>query len=219
VSTARPRRLRPRLALAGTRLLTSGAAGVVVFGIAVALGPWQAAVLLGWDTIAAVLVAWVFTAVWSKDAAGTAELATREDDSRVAADVLLVTAAVASLAGVGVGLVKAGREHGSGEAAITAIAVLAVVLAWAAVHAVFTLHYARLYYAEGGGIAFGDGAAPDYRDFAYLALTIGMTYQVSDTPVGSREIRRAVTRHALLSYLFGTVVIAMTINVVAGLLR
>ncbi|MEO7556753.1 MAG: DUF1345 domain-containing protein, partial [Acidimicrobiales bacterium] len=67
------------------------------------------------------------------------------------------------------------------------------------------------------GIDFNDDAEPDYRDFAYLAFTIGMTYQVSDTDLKTKEIRRTALRHALLSYVFGTAIIAVMINVVAGL--
>ncbi len=161
-----------------------------------AVAPWQVALLAAWDSAAAVFIAWVFWVTHGKDAAATAMLATREDDSRAAADVLLVAACVASLAGVGVGLVKASREQGTAEAAITALAVLSVVLSWAAVHAVFMLRYARLYYTEQGGIDFKSDLEPDYHDFAYVALTIGMTYQVSDTDLTAKSMRRTATRHA-----------------------
>jgi uncharacterized membrane protein len=81
------------------------------------------------------------------------------------------------------------------------------------------LRYASLYHHNGGGIAFPQDEPPDYGDFAYLALTIGMTYQVSDTALKDKTIRMTALRHALLSFVFGTGVLAMTINVVAGLLR
>jgi uncharacterized membrane protein len=210
---------RLRRARAGQRVATVGAFGIVAFAVAIALTPWQVAVLVGWDTTALAFVVWVFGLVRNKDSDETAELATREDDSRFAAELVLVSASVASLAGVGLGLVKAAQEHGGTEAAITAVAVLSVMLAWAAVQTVFTLRYARLYYREGRGIDFNEDAPPDYRDFAYLAVTIGMTYQVSDTDLKAKLVRRTATRHALLSYLFGTVVVAMMINVVAGLLK
>jgi len=67
-----------------------------------------------------------------------------------------------------------------------------------------------------GGIDFG-AEDPDYADFAYLALTIGMTFQVSDTDLSARRVRRAALHHALLSYLFGTVIVAITVSTVAGL--
>ncbi len=204
-------------ARAGTRLLVASSCGIAALAITMALTAWQVAVLIGWNTTSAIVVVWVFAAVWTKDSAETARLATREDDSRTAADVLIVSAAVASLAGVGVGLVKAAHEHGTTEAAITAIAVLSVALSWAAVQSTFALRYARLYYGEHGGIDFNEDEDPDYRDFAYLALTIGMTFQVSDTNLTKKSVRRTATRHAVLSYLFGTVIVAMMINVVARL--
>jgi uncharacterized membrane protein len=100
----------------------------------------------------------------------------------------------------------------------TAVAVVSVVLSWALVHTVFTLRYGRLYHdGAPGGIDFHGDEPPTYHDFAYMAFTIGMTYQVSDTEVPSREIRANVVRHALLSFLFGTSIIAVTINIVANL--
>jgi uncharacterized membrane protein len=201
------------------RALVATGAGIVGFGIAMVFAPWQAAVLLGWDTMASTIVGSVIFDTWGRDAPGTAALATREDDSKAAADILLVSASVVSLAGVGFGLLKAGQQSGAMRAVITGITVLSVFLAWGVVQLVFTLRYARLYYGGWRGIDFNQDEEPDYRDFSYLALTIGMTYQVSDTNVGDQTIRRTITRHALLSYLFGTVVVAMMINVVASLLR
>jgi uncharacterized membrane protein len=100
---------------------------------------------------------------------------------------------------------------------MTGLGVVSVVLAWAIVHTVYTLRYADLYYSLGGGIDFNANDDPDYRDFAYLAFTIGMTYQVSETNIQSNFLRRTALKHALLSFVFGTAIIAMTINVVAGL--
>ncbi len=210
---------RARFARAGTRLVVAGASGLLVIVVAAAVGPWQVAVLAGWDTTAAVFVAWVFWMAYGRDGAATAALATREDDSRAAADVLVVAACVASLASVGAGLAKASHMRGTGEAAMTALAVVSIVLSWAAIHTVFTLRYARLYYGEGGGIDFNEEDEPDYHDFAYLAVTVGMTYQVSDTDLTTKSMRRTATRHALWSFVFGTVIVAVTINVVAGLVR
>jgi uncharacterized membrane protein len=87
---------------------------------------------------------------------------------------------------------------------------------------VFMLRYADLYFKGNGGINFnskGTADAPTYSDFAYVAFTIGMTYQVSDTNMETAEIRRAVLYHALLSFVFGTAIIASTINFVAGLAK
>ena len=208
-----------RHAVARTRLLVAGCVGLVVFVTTLTVTPWQVAVLVSWDVTAAIEVVWVLVVVWRKDSEETRRLAMREDDSRAAAELLLLFAAVASLVGIALGLVKAGHEHGSAKAAITAIAVLSVVLSWAVVNLVYALRYAHLYYSQGGGIDFNESGDPDYRDFAYMTVTIGMTYQVSDTNLRSKSIRRTVTGHGLLSYLFGTGVVAMMINVVAGLLK
>jgi uncharacterized membrane protein len=181
--------------------------------------PWQAALLLGWDGMAAAVVGTVIVQTWSQDGPATMAHATREDDSRIATEFLLVAAALVSLVAVGFGLVKAGHEHGVMRFGLTTVTVLSVFLAWGVVQSVFALRYARLYYMPPtGGIDFNENDDPDYRDFSYLALTIGMTYQVSDTNLSTKAIRRTATHQALLSYLFGTVVVAVMINVVASLL-
>jgi uncharacterized membrane protein len=102
---------------------------------------------------------------------------------------------------------------------LTALAVASVLLSWATVHTIFTLRYARLYYAPPvGGIGFPADDQPNYADFGYVAFTIGMTYQVSDTDLAKRPIRRAALHHALLSYLFGAVILAVTVSLVASIL-
>ncbi len=154
----------------------------------------------------------------SGEAAITAPRA--KNDRRASGELLLVGASVASLAGVASGLIKA-HESGPGlEIVLTTMSVLTVALSWAVVHTVFALDYARDYDTPPvGGIDFkSDHDEPDYRDFASVAFTVGMTFQVSDTDIGSRTIRRTVLRHALLSYLFGAVIVALLVNVVASLL-
>jgi uncharacterized membrane protein len=97
-------------------------------------------------------------------------------------------------------------------------------VSWLLVHTVFTLRYAHRYYAGGEGtelrgIDFGGDEEPCYQDFAYVGFTVGMTYQVSDTAMKTGALRRVVLGHALLSYLFGAVIIATAINVIAGLIN
>ena len=209
----------PRFALARTRALVALGGGLIASAIAAGIGPWQVAVMVGWSATSAVVLVWTIATIWPLDAATTAALATREDDSRPVADALLTSAAVASLVSMVFALVKASQTRGASQAAMTSLAILTVVLSWAMVHTVFTLRYAHLYFLEGRGIDFGDCGDPDYHDFAYVAFTIGMTFQVSDTSLTSKAIRRTALRHALLSYLFGAVVIALAINGVAGLLN
>ena len=208
-----------RLRLARDRLAVSAAFGLIVGVAAAFVLPWQLASLVGWDVGAGVMIGRTLLAVLRLDGAGTEAVAMREDNSRFLADVLLVGASVASLVGVGLTLLKSQSEKGGALAGYTGLVLVTVVLSWLVVHTVYMLRYARLHYMTGGGVDFPGDDAPDYRDFAYLALTIGMTYQVSDTGFTNKQLRRTATHHALLSYLFGTVVVAVTINVVASLVR
>ena len=97
---------------------------------------------------------------------------------------------------------------------------LSVFVSWTLIHTVFTLKYARLYYTGiPGGIDFNESAPPQYSDFAYLSFTIGMTFQVSDTVLQTKRIRRTALRHAWLSFPLGVVIIAASINVVSGLAK
>ena len=102
------------------------------------------------------------------------------------------------------------------------LAVSTVVLSWSVVHTTYTLRYAWLFFiGPDGGVAFNEppGTSPQYSDFAYLALTVGMTFQVSDTNIESKQIRRTALRHAWLSFPLGVVIISASINLVAGLAK
>jgi uncharacterized membrane protein len=203
---------------ARSRLALSAAVGVVVFIPVFIFAEWQVAVLAGWDATAAVFVLSVYLTTRGADSSRTSQLARKEDDSRIVAEAILVGASVFSLVGVVFALLAARGMQRDLKTGITAIVVVSVLFSWAAVHTIFTLRYARLYYAEDGGINFHTDDAPDYTDFLYVALTLGMTFQVSDTDLTSRAIRRTALRHALLSYMFGVAVFATTINIVATLL-
>jgi uncharacterized membrane protein len=192
-----------------------------LLGVAVALTVgntigWRFAIV-GWIVTAGVYVVWTRLILGGMDADETCIYATREDPTRWAADAVIVTASVASLGGVGY-VVAAASRSGSGAVAAAVVGILTVAASWFAVHTLFTVHYARLYYSdEPGGINFHDPERPRFRDFAYVAFTVGMTFQVSDTEIGLTSIRATVLRHALLSYLLGAVVLAVTINLIAGL--
>lgn len=186
---------------------------------------WELATVGGWDAAALTFLMAVLPIIIRADGTHVELLATREDETRGSAAVLLLAASVASLLGVGFVLNLAGQASGPLQVLYVAVAMLTVVLSWTVVNTVYTLRYAHLYFepaAETEGIAFGDSAVqerPDYREFAYVAFTIGMTYQVSDTGVRDPRIRRTVLSHALLSYVFGVVIVAGAINLIAGLVR
>jgi uncharacterized membrane protein len=199
-------------------------AGIVTGAVAALLTPWQLSTLIGWDVAAALLLVWVWTSAGRFDSDETQRFATREDDSRVSAHLIVVTACVVSLVGVGFDLVKASQATTkSGHVTLIVAAVATVVLSWATVHTVFALRYAHEYYAGSpvGGIDFKSGPdfEPDYRDFAYVAFVVGMTFQVSDTDITQRTVRRTVLVHSLFAYLFGAVILAVTINVVAAIFQ
>ena len=177
---------------------------------------WRYA-LAGWVAGAGVYVVWTRLILGGMDAEQTCRHATREDPTRWFADVVIVSASIASLGGVGY-VVVAGSGSGPETLQSAVLGILAVGASWFSVHTLFTVHYARLYYSdEPGGINFHDPEPPCFRDFAYVAYTVGMTFQVSDTEIGLRSIRATVLRHAMLSYLLGAVVLAVTINLIAGL--
>ncbi|MGH3781789.1 MAG: DUF1345 domain-containing protein [Pseudonocardiaceae bacterium] len=203
---------------AGTEVAVSILVGVAAAVPASMVTSVPMGLLLGWDLASLVYITWLWSTIRNRDARSTAQRATITDPDRTVTDLLLLSAAIASLAAVGFVLVRAGQQHGVPELLQVGLGLVSVVLSWAIVHTVFTLRYAQLYYTgEDGGIDFNQPDLPTYSDFAYLAFTIGMTFQVSDTPLRSRVIRRTALRHALLSYLFGTGILATTINLVASL--
>jgi uncharacterized membrane protein len=181
---------------------------------------WQLALLSGWIATAVAFLLLTWLAVRGLDAVQTQELAAYEDPSRAVTDLVLIVASVASLVSVAAVIASSGNTGSASSLAEVALAVVSVVASWALVHALYALRYARLYFAgEEGGIDFNSEERPRYSDFAYVAFTIGMTFQVSDTEMKTSQLRRTVLPHALLSYLFGAVIIAITINLVASLAK
>jgi uncharacterized membrane protein len=199
---------------AGRRLLIVGAIGVVAGVVAGGVASLEVAPLIGWDVAAAVYLVWIWAVIWPKDAQWTARLALREDPTTAAADLLVLGAAVASLLAVGLTLASVAPSR----SLTLGLTVASVVLSWAVVHTLFALRYARMYYAgKNGGVDFKQDEPPSYVEFAYLAFTIGMTFQVSDTDLQNRDFRRAALQQALLSYMFGTGLVATTVNLIVNL--
>ncbi len=204
--------------LARTKFVTAIAAGLAA-GLAVSLaGQSEFGPLVGWDVATLVYLVWVWVLIWPMDAEETARHAVRNEPTRTVTEVVLLLASTASLVSVGFVLARAAQTSGGSELLRVGLGVLSVVLSWTVVHTIFTLRYARLYYFDvDGGIDFNQQEPPDYGDFAYVAFSVGMTFQVSDTSLSTRDVRRTVLKHALLSYLFGTGVLATTINLVASI--
>jgi uncharacterized membrane protein len=213
--TAADAGVRPTI-LSWRRLLICLGGGILAAGLAAFAGVPEIAVLLGWAVAASGLLFWVWRISWPRDPEGTKRLAEEEGRTRVT-DTAVLGAAVASLAAVVEGLLRAGTKDAVGVATVV-LGVLVVILSWALVNTVFALKYARRYYSGGdGGIDFGQEEPPAYSDFAYLAFTVGMSFAVPDTQIVDTSIRKVGLGHALLSYVFGTVVIAVAVNLVTNL--
>lgn len=200
------------------RLVIAVVLGIVVAVVVGLLGSWVYAPNAGWFVAAAVFVIWTWFVIGRMSPEQTKTHATREDPTGYVSHVILLLASIASLVGVAYLLIaQSSQDATATRAAVVGIA--GVAAAWFLVHTVYTLRYAQLYYGGGsaGGVDFNSKEPPAYSDFAYLSFTLGMTYQVSDTSIQTRTIRSAAIRQALLSYLFGAIVLAVTVNLVAGL--
>ena len=181
---------------------------------------WGYAPVVGWSAAALTfcLVVWMLTR--GRDAAETAAMATRDDPSPTVTELLVLIANLMSLVAVGFVLVQASSASGAKQGLLASLAVVSVAASWAVVHTLYMLRYAVLYYSGAvGGIDFNQDELPRFMDFAYVAFTIGMTYQVSDTTLRSSQIRLAALRHGLQSFIFGSLILATTVNLVAGLAR
>jgi len=191
-----------------------GAAAAAIIGVN---AEWKYAPAAGWIAGAAVYLIWTWMLAGRMSPEQTATHATHEGPTWSVIDALVVAASMASLAGVGY-LLIAGSAKGAEAYGAAGVGIGSVVVSWVAIHTVFTLRYAQLYYSgTPGAIDFNQPEPPAYADFAYLAFTIGMAFQVSDTDLQTRKIRATALRQALLSYLFGVVIVAMTINLIMEL--
>jgi uncharacterized membrane protein len=205
-----------------TRVAVSAAFGAMSAVATGVLGEWVYAPSVGWDVAAVTFLGWTWLALAGMDSATTEVHATLEDPTKHARHAIVLGASVGSLAGVALLLFQ---TSGAGEVLAAVLGIVTIALSWIVVHAVYTLRYAWLYYdpdaggtaGKVGGIDFGRSGPPRYVDFAYLAFTVGMTYQISDTPLGTRELRRTVLVHAILSYVFGSLILGGTVNLLVSL--
>lgn len=204
-----------------SRAALSCAAGL---GAALLLGlflPWLLAAYAGWNAglLALLVLAWLH--IWKRSAADTRAHAAAEDPGRAAVTLIVLIASGSSLLSTVALLHRAKAIAGAEGEALVALCLVNVSLCWAVAHTAFALRYAHLYYREDeegvGGVEFPGQGAPRYFDFAYLAFTIGMCFQVSDTTVSSPQIRRAVLLQALIAFVFNTAILAFALNLLFGL--
>ena len=201
--------------------LRAAASLVIGAGVGIAtafpLGP-AAGVLAGWGAFALVNVVWVLCLVWPMGPAETHDHATLEAPGRRAARLISIIGSLVSLAAVLSVIIQAQHEPGIREYVLAGIAVVSVATSWLLIQVDYVLRYARMYYSDPqGGIDFNQDEPPQYTDFVYFSLGLGMTYQVADTNVTTNAIRRVVIAQTVLAYLFGTVILATIINLVTGL--
>jgi uncharacterized membrane protein len=198
------------LVMLGAGILCAVAAGL-------ALG-WQYAATIGWAVACVIYISWVWGSIARLDDKATAQKARTEDPTSGISELLTIIASILSLGAVIILILAARDANGVAKVLVPILALVSVALSWGLVHTLFTLRYARLYYAgKAGGVDFNEPGTPRFVDFAYLAFTIGMTYQVSDTNITQFQIRAMALRQGLLSYLFGALILGATINLVAGL--
>lgn len=174
---------------------------------------WLYAPLLGWDVTALTLLLTIAGDMRGAIAKTTGVVARRDDMNHSLMDILALLASVASIGAV-VYLLASPEK----SAFHVAFCLVSIVLSWATVHMIYALRYTTMYYRdEEGGVDFNGKEKPRFRDFLYLAYTIGMTYQVSDTSFQTSEFRRVALGHALVSFMFGVAILATTINFLASL--
>jgi uncharacterized membrane protein len=203
------------------RIAVSTAAGALA-GLLLSLRFAPAtAVLAGWSLGGAVLLVLAWLVIAKAGAQSTQQRAAADDPGRtVVYALVLLTSAVSLLAATP--LVRGAKGLAPHESRLlVALCLATVALSWGLTHTAFTLRYAHLYYREDeegvGGVEFPGGEPPSYFDFAYFAFTIGMCFQVSDVVVSSPQIRRAVLLHAVLSFVYNTVILAFVLNLAFGM--
>ena len=211
----------PGVVRARPRLFLSVVIGIVVTAALAILTSWMRTtrLLVGFDIGVALYLGLAFQTMTRSDVPVIRSRAAEEDEGRFAILALTVFAALASLAAIFVELGGLARQEPSRQPTQVGLAIVTIALSWMFVHTIFALHYAHEFYDEtdGRGLTFpGDTPEPDYWDFMYFALVVGMTCQVSDVAVTSRDIRRTVAAHGVVSFVFNTAVLAVSVNLAAS---
>lgn len=208
-----PPRLRPRFLLSA--LLTVAVYGILPEGWSV-----NSRLLVAWD----IGTAWFLALAWIMAARSSTEKmqdrAAEEDVTALAFLVLTLTTAVVSLAAIAVEL-SGIRDAGSEQGFRLSVAGITILCSWFFVHTIYALHYAHEYYGDRGerrGLAFPHDSKPDYFDFLYFSFNVGAAAQTSDVVIVSKRMRRLALAHTILAFLFNTTILALAVNVGAGLL-
>lgn len=201
-----------------SRLLVSLACGALVL-LALLAVPMRMTtrLLVGWDAALVLYLMFVFRTMARSTVANIRRRAALLDEGAIALLVLTTAAALASLVAV-----VAELGHAPGWQRIV-MGVVTILLSWTFMHLIFALHYAHEYYGAGaddriGGLIFPGDQDPDYWDFVYYSFVVAMTAQVSDVQITSKAIRRLSTAHGVVAFFFNATVLALTVNIVSGLM-
>ena len=229
MSPARPPRASwrasPAVFVARPRLLAAAAvgAGVTAGLLLVAHLSPSTGLIIGWDAFCLVFLALAARMVAGQAPEAIAARAATQDEGQHIILALVIGASAASLGAVAAELMLVKNTHGLIQALHVALAVVTVAASWTVMQTVFALHYAHEYYARGptgepaGGLSFPGVEAPDYWDFLHFAIIIGVASQTADIAITDQTLRRLSTVHSLIAFVFNTLIIALTINLVAGL--
>lgn len=176
-----------------------------------------------WDVFALTYITTSWIVFFTSSTSHITKKARKDDGSRLFVFLIVVVACFVSMFTV-LMLIISKDTMGIDKAIYLPVIIAGMLLSWMLVHTTFCFHYAHLYYdnnegteKNAGGLIFPQEQHPDYIDFAYFSFVIGMTFQVSDIEITSRTIRRQVLVHGLLSFALNTFVVALTINLIAGL--
>ena len=206
------------------RLVYGLATALVVVALPLPTG-WEFRGLLGWCVGLAVYLGLAWSLCAGFDAKRTRERAQAQDEPSMVLFFMLLLATAACVAAITVLMHQSRDMSGMQRGLHIGLSVFALAASWLFIQTVFTFRYAHRYYFEekqgepdGPGLQFPGGLDPDYFDFLYYAHVVGMTSQVSDVQVTSREMRRLTLVHSVLSFGFNMLILALSINVVASLL-
>ena len=179
--------------------------------------------MISWNvfSLGMIIMSWITFSITTSQQ--IREQAKVQDSSRVLIFSTVLISTFASFFAV-VLLLLTKKEYKNTEALHLIIAIAGMLFSWVLIHTIFTLRYAHVFYGDdevkpethAAGLEFPDDKKPDYLDFAYFAFVVGMTFQVSDVEVTSKRLRRLVLLHGILSFGYNTIMIALTINLIAG---
>ena len=180
-------------------------------------------ILIGWNVGIALYLILTFAMMWRAEVEHIRRRAAEQDEGAIAILMLSIVATLASLVAIVFELGASKQTQDAPAAVHVLLAMATILVSWTFVHTMFSFHYAHEYYGERGdgkigGLRFPDDPEPDYRDFLYFSLVIGMTSQVSDVAVTSKVIRRIAAIHGVLSFFFNLTVLALTVNMVSNLI-